>query len=332
MNVTNFSLEQQSLELLDSMFGLNIVIYLVIAPLTIFSNLLILIILSKNKKIFSSHHYSLVRHMVAVASLQAFYVMVNCGVIRTIETIYRIPDIGTILRCGLRFLPLETLIVIDRYNVFILAFDRLIAVVFPIYYKFLFTSKLYINGTFLIPYFVAIIDIGSKYSLYTDRFMFQEIVICHMPYTRTEEWLNYAYYEGFLVDLLILFIYCFAIIYVHYKIRANSSNSKQLKKELGFKLIVVCGVDALVYTCTYFLSNIFGIVFVSPAPPLERIKLGVYVMNFILISTLPRFIIIYLLNSDFRKEAQDCSCLKRNKIINDDIRMSGLISRSKQTH
>lgn len=305
------SAEEMSLLQLQRMLGLNIFIFIIIAPASAFSNIVTLFILMLYRKTFKSHHYNLLRHMIAVSVVQAVYLFANAGLTRIIETIAKIPDNGTVLVCSLRFLPVEITSIVERFNFFILALDRFIAVTFPFYYKTLDSSKKYIVITVSIPWIVAIVECTTKHILLDiENWNSKILALCLWANTRTDDFLNYVNIEGMVIDGMIIVIYILSAIIGKHK-RAISGNTQE---ESSFKLMIVCGIDAIIYTCTYFFSNIYSATIVLRAATDDRIVLGPVVFLCMLLSTMPRFLINFKWNKKFRKQAKILFACKDNEV------------------
>lgn len=300
-STTTLSLEQQSLKELDAQVVVNIFLLLTSLSTTL-SNMAVLFGLYKGGNTFKTHHYKLVTQMTTVACFQALFIFIVMGVIRFGNTIFRIPANLTVKDCGLLLLVMEATVVIDPYNVLILSIDRLIAVAYPFQYKHMNLTKKYKICTLAAPWIAGSFDTLAKFLLWTGDFISKNVSVCIITNTRTPNYANYKYYRGLIVGGLTIYFYLLGIVFVKYKIYKNhNTNVGQLKKELGFRLMVTCGVDAVIYTCTFYFSQIYQTVILANATPQARNTLAPVGLMFILLATTPRFVVNYYLNKEFQR-------------------------------
>lgn len=316
-STTNSTLtnEQLSLLQLDNVILATIFILSMVVPMTAFINLGILYILLNGGQVFKSHYYRLFRHMCTISALVAVYLFIHSGAVRIIQTVFRIPDSGTMINCSYRYIVLEVIMIVDRYNVLILALDRFIAAAFPFQYKTMQMSSKYIYGSIGAPYIIGLTyGVALKYAFYTNDFMNKILLICQQPNTKTPEVLSFLYYEGMVNDLMIIITYLSAILLVIHKIRSHTGNVQQLKKELGVKLMTVCACDAGAHVCTYFFSNLFGATVFARTTIEARVALSPFTLLFNLSSSTLRFIILYKLNADFKQQVKKRFCFRLNTV------------------
>lgn len=304
LNSTTLSLEEQSINGLKGQLVFTVLIYVVLAFFTLLSNIGILFIMFKGREVFRSNHYKLVIHMSLVSGAQALYVVTISGLYHVFQVILKIPDYGTAKRCAFVLMFLEVSLTVDQINVLSVAVDRFTAVVSPYFYKNLNRSKVYIVSVFCIIYTFSIADASSKMFLYTDQFANTWLPVCVMPNTRTLAYLNYRYIRCILLAAVTVAFYLGALLIVQIKIRSAGNNSQQLKKDLGFLLLVATGVDAIVYTFTYFLGQVYQYIIIPTASAQARTLLGPVGMGFNLLCSTPRFFVFLFLNKDFRKCAK----------------------------
>lgn len=88
------------------------------------------------------------------------------------------------------------------------------------------------------------------------------------------------------------------------------------QEQMTYKLMLVCGIDAIIYTLTYFFSNIYSDVVVLRAATDDRIVLGPVVFLCMLLSTAPRFLINYVWNKKFRKQVKLTFGCKDTDVVN----------------
>lgn len=196
----------------------------------------------------------------------------------------------------------------------IVALDRLIAIGSPFRYRNLNSSKSYKFITLAIPWIIGCSDAAAKYLLWTEDFTNTRIAVCTITNTRTAEYQSYKYYRSMTVQAVC---YISAILIVKYKISKSNGNVQQLKKELGYKLTVTCAVEAVVYSCTGFLSQVYQTIFVINATREVRTAISPLATVLSLSGTTLRFIINYSLNKDFRNQTnKNCCCPSRNLMSN----------------
>lgn len=305
--------EQQSLKDLDAQLIINAILT-VVAFFTTLSNLGVLLGVYKGGRSFKSHHYKLVSIMSFVSCFEAFYIFIIMGVVRLIDTIFRIPANLSVKDCGLLLFVTEVTAVVGPYTVLTVSIDRLAAVTFPFRYKHM--SNTYKIGTLICPWVGGVLDISAKFVLWTDDFIQKNVSVCLTASSRTSEYSMYKNYRGLIVAILTIFFYLVGIIVMKYKVSKNvNSNSDRLRKDLGFKLTAVCGTDAIIYTLTYFLGQIYTTAVVSNVSPESKIVLSPLVGVFNLLATLPRFFINYYINIEFRAAVKNGLNLKKNSIV-----------------
>lgn len=295
---STISWEQKSLNDLIVQLPLNILLT-VVGFLTTVSNFGVFICVHKGGDLFKSHYYKLILHLTSVTGFGALLVFVYAGLIRVIDAVCGIPVNTTVMTCGLMLLPNEILFTVDSHNLLILAFDRTLAVAFPFHYKNMNLSKKYKIGFIAIPWITGCVEAAIKYMLWTPGFGQTKLSLCVMANTRTPTYMSYKAYKNIFVTVATLLFYVAAIVTVKWKIIKNSSNAKQLKKDLGFKLMVIS--DALTHTCTDVLSQIYVSVVVLYVSPQARIMLSPIALLLVLLATTPRFIEFYLFNKDFKR-------------------------------
>lgn len=298
-NSTVLSPEQQSLKDLNSQFLLNIIVFDALAPLTILSNFMVTFILVRGGKSFRSNYYMLLIHTTLVAIIQASNSFVLNGIIRIAKTVANTPDNGTVLNCTLSQLISELTVIADQYNILVLAVDRVLAITIPFRYKKLSSSKVYVPCIIVCVWLISIVITGSKFILFTKAFAGNTLSVCVISNTRPPAYATFRLYHGYVVAGATVLFYSSAIIVVKVKI-ALSANSRQLKKEIGFRLMVSSATDGLVFTATYFVSQAYLNLIASRMAASQKIMLTPLAFGFILLSSTPRFIVIYLTNKDLK--------------------------------
>lgn len=310
--INSTTIEQLSVCQLQRMLILNIVIFVVIAPISALSNAGTLFILIKYRSKFKSHHYNILRHTISVSLFQALYLFGNAGLTRIVQTINKSPDNGTVFVCSLRFLPMEITSIVERFSFFILALDRLGAVVYPFYYKTLDTSKKYTVLAITIPWILATLECTVKHLLLTIRkWNGKHLALCLWANTRTDDFLKYVNVESLAVDSVLIIVYISCACVARFKSVTNGTS----QEIMGLRLMTACGVDAVVYTCTYLFSNIYSDIIILHASTDDRFVLGPVVFLCMLLSTTPRFLINYIWNRKFRKYVKLLFHCKDNAVV-----------------
>lgn len=292
--------EQQSLKDLDSQLIINVILS-VVSLLTALSNLCVVLVIYNGGRSFRSHHYKLVSLMSCTACLEAFYIFIVMGVVRLIDTTFRIPANHSVTSCGLLLLVPEITAVVGPYTILVVSVDRLIAVICPFSYKNM--SKTYKTGTIVFPLLAGTLDASAKFILWTNDFMLQNISICLMASTRTRVYSVYKNCRALIVAILTIFSYIVGIIVMKYRAKGNID---KLRKDLKFKLTTVSGTDAVIYIFTYFLGQIYTTTVVSNISLEHKIFLAPLVGTFNLLATIPRFLVNYYMNLEFRLIVKKC--------------------------
>lgn len=309
-NVSLSSIEEQSLANLRKTLIINILVDIVLCLLTTLSNVGTIAFMIKGGKTFSTNHYKLIMHSSLAASVEAFYSFCIYGAVRVSRTVIGIPENTIVLHCALLVLPAEICWTVKQINVLQIAADRLFAVMCPMRYRNYGLSKISIIIVLGISWVVAAIDEGVKFGLYTKTFSETLLSICAVGNTNPPIYFTFRNTRNIVTGALTLIIYLAAVVLV--KRQVTNSNSKLLKKEVGYKLMITSGVDAVIYTFTLFLAQIYGLIVIPSSNPQSRIFLTPIAFTFVLLSTTPRFLVYYCLNKDFKVTVNKyCFCSSR---------------------
>lgn len=303
-NTTNPLLEiykQQSIYLLNRQLLWNVLVFMIAAPAAACSNLSIVFVLVRCRKIFKSHHYRLLTHMALVSFLLAINSVLSMGVKRLYLALSNTPEVITTLNCSIQFLLHELFLGAEAVNVMIVSLDRLFAVAVPIYYKKFNLFVSYKIATIFIPWSISVVNLILKYALYTKEFADSMVVICILNNTRPKNQNNYTSTVTICVCCMTMLSYFSGIAFVKYKISKDKNNSKTLRKDLGYRLILSCGTDGIINSCTYFVGVIFVAVLVMNAPLATQIITGPVSLGFYFICLTTRFVVMFTLNKEFRK-------------------------------
>lgn len=306
-------LQDQSLLLLNVQLFWNIIVYFGVSPLTLLSNCLVTLVLYKGRHVLKSHHYKLLFHTAIITSLLSIDVISFLGVKKVYQTLSNIPDVLERWICCLFFVSYEFLLIVDSFNVIFVSFDRFMAAVRPMWYKNINSHKTYRCISICVPYVVAVLMLTFKFSFYSFEFSHATLVVCVIPSTYPPIYSNLFLAASALVSIFALTFYSSAVMLVLYKVYKNSENSKKLKKETGFRLLITSLTDAAIYICSYVISIIFTITVIPSKDLLTQVAIGPIALGFYMLSVSPRFIVMYVLNRDFRHCFQ--SLFMKNKVF-----------------
>lgn len=304
MNTSNVTenLTSQSVMILNLQLPWNVVVYLGFTATTIASNGAIAVTLYKQRrKLFKHHHYNLLFQLAVVSCMLSLNCITFIGIPRTYFAISNTPNVMSNLMCALTMMfSQEYLTHVDGMNVVFVSGDRFLAVAFPFAYKNV--NKCYKLGTLLFPWLYGCMHLIAKFSTYTGNFAQTTPVICSITYTRTDSYQAFLSFCSILICVLTILFYSCAFLLVLFKIHySDKNNSKILKKELGFKLLVSSGTDGLIYSCSYVVCVAFTVFVLTNVPIMLQIQLVPLSSGFYYLSLIPRFLVLYFLNTDFKK-------------------------------